>query len=39
MTEDSAKTVWIALQMGVPDEISKEDLEKLHFRYTNVYGQ
>jgi L-ribulose-5-phosphate 4-epimerase len=39
MTEDSAKTVWIALQMGVPDEISKEDLEKLHYRYTNVYGQ
>lgn len=39
MTEDSAKTVWIALQMGVPDEISKEDLGKLHYRYTNVYGQ
>ena len=39
MTEDSAKTVWIALQMGVPEEISDEDLEKLHDRYTNIYGQ
>lgn len=39
MVEDSAKTVWIALQMGVPEEISEEDLEKLHYRYTNIYGQ
>ncbi len=39
MTEDSAKTVWLALQIGVPDEIPAEDLQKLHDRYTNVYGQ
>ena len=39
MAEDSAKTVWIALQMGVPEDISEEDLAKLHDRYTNVYGQ
>lgn len=39
IVEDSAKTVWIALQMGVPDEISEGDLEKLHYRYTNIYGQ
>jgi L-ribulose-5-phosphate 4-epimerase len=39
MVEDSAKTVWIAMQMGVPEEISEEDLEKLHYRYTNIYGQ
>jgi L-ribulose-5-phosphate 4-epimerase len=39
MAEDSAKTVWIALQMGTPEEISEEDLAKLHDRYTNVYGQ
>jgi L-ribulose-5-phosphate 4-epimerase len=39
MTEDNAKTVWLALQMGVPDEIPAEDLKKLHDRYTNVYGQ
>ena len=39
MVEDSAKTVSIALQMGQPDEISPEDLEKLYHRYTHVYGQ
>jgi L-ribulose-5-phosphate 4-epimerase len=39
MVEDSAKTVWIALQMGIPQEISEQDLAKLHDRYTNVYGQ
>lgn len=39
MVEDAAKTVSIALQMGVPDEISTEDVEKLHLRYMNVYGQ
>ena len=39
MVEDNARTVWIALQMGIPDEISVEDVAKLHHRYTNVYGQ
>ena len=39
MTEDNAKTVWLAMQIGVPDEIPAEDVEKLHQRYTNVYGQ
>jgi L-ribulose-5-phosphate 4-epimerase len=39
MTEDNAKTVWLALQIGTPDEIPQEDVEKLHHRYTNVYGQ
>ena len=39
MVEDVAKTVWIALQMGQPDEIPVEDIAKLHERYTNVYGQ
>jgi L-ribulose-5-phosphate 4-epimerase len=39
MTEDNAKTVWMALQLGVPDEISAEDVEKLHHRYTHIYGQ
>ncbi len=39
MTEDVAKTVWLALQIGRPDEIPAEDVEKLHYRYTNVYGQ
>ena len=39
MTEDNARTVWLALQIGTPDEIALEDVEKLHHRYTHVYGQ
>jgi L-ribulose-5-phosphate 4-epimerase len=39
MTEDVAATVWIALQIGSPDTIPQEDVDKLHHRYMNVYGQ
>lgn len=39
MTEDNAAIVWTALQMGNPIPIVKEDIEKLHYRYTHVYGQ
>ena len=39
MTEDVAATVWMALQIGIPDVIPQEDVEKLHYRYTHVYGQ
>jgi L-ribulose-5-phosphate 4-epimerase len=39
MTEDNAKTVWLAMQIGVPDVIPQDDVEKLHHRYMNVYGQ
>jgi len=39
MTEDVARTVWLALQLGDPVEIPAEDVAKLHDRYTNVYGQ
>lgn len=39
MTEDNAKTVWLAMQIGTPDVIADEDVEKLHDRYMNVYGQ
>ena len=39
MTEDVAATVWMALQLGTPDVIPQEDVDKLHQRYTNVYGQ
>ncbi len=39
MVEDVAKTVWIALQLGTPDEIPADDIAKLYDRYTNVYGQ
>jgi L-ribulose-5-phosphate 4-epimerase len=39
MTEDVAATVWMALQIGMPDVIPQENVDKLHQRYTNVYGQ
>jgi L-ribulose-5-phosphate 4-epimerase len=39
MVEDVARAVWLALQLGTPDEIAPEDVAKLHHRYTHVYGQ
>lgn len=39
MVEDIARTTWLALQIGTPEEISPENIAKLHQRYTNVYGQ
>ncbi|MBA3942999.1 MAG: L-ribulose-5-phosphate 4-epimerase [Herpetosiphonaceae bacterium] len=39
MVEDVARAVWLALQLGQPDELPAEDVAKLHDRYTNVYGQ
>jgi len=39
MTEDVAASVWLALQIGTPDEIPADDVAKLHHRYMNVYGQ
>jgi L-ribulose-5-phosphate 4-epimerase len=39
MTEDTAATVWLALQIGQPDEIPQEEVNKLHTRYTHIYGQ
>lgn len=39
MTEDVAATVWMALQVGTPDIIPQDDVDKLHARYTLVYGQ
>ena len=39
MVEDVARTSWLALQLGQPDEIGTVDLEKLHNRYTQEYGQ
>lgn len=39
MTEDNARSVWLALQLGTPEEIPPEDVAKLHHRYTHVYGQ
>ena len=39
MTEDVAKAVWLAMQIGEPEAIAEEDVAKLHDRYSNVYGQ
>ena len=39
MVEDIAHTVWLALQLGTPDEIPADAVAKLHYRYTHVYGQ
>ena len=39
MVEDVARAVWLALQIGQPDEIPPEAVAKLHHRYTHVYGQ
>lgn len=39
MVEDVAATVWLALQLGQPDEIPPELVTKLNYRYQNIYGQ
>jgi L-ribulose-5-phosphate 4-epimerase len=39
MVEDIARTVWFALSLGQPDEITPENVEKLHRRYIKAYGQ
>ncbi len=39
MVEDVARTVWLAKQLGEPDEIPAEMVEKLHQRYLHDYGQ
>jgi len=39
MVEDVARTTWLALQIGRPEEIAPAEIVKLHHRYTHVYGQ
>jgi L-ribulose-5-phosphate 4-epimerase len=39
MTEDIAATVWAALQIGQPDVLPDDVVERLHHRYTTEYGQ
>jgi len=39
MTEDNAAIVWLAQQLGTPIPIAQTDIDKLHYRYTHVYGQ
>jgi len=39
MVEDIAATVWTALQIGTPDVLEADVVERLHRRYTTAYGQ
>lgn len=39
MVEDVARTIWLAKQLGEPDQIPADFVDKLHYRYTHDYGQ
>ncbi len=39
MLEDVARTVHVARQLGAPDRLAQNDIDSLHHRYQNVYGQ
>ncbi len=39
MVEDVAKTVFLALLLGKPDEIPPDEVRRLHERYVRKYGQ
>ncbi|MFG3440867.1 L-ribulose-5-phosphate 4-epimerase [Nonomuraea sp. NPDC047897] len=39
MCEDVARTVHVARQLGEPLTIARADVDRLHDRYQNVYGQ
>ena len=39
MTEDVAKTVWLAMQIGSPSPLPPDEAEKWYDRYHNRYGQ
>ncbi|HMK09423.1 MAG TPA: L-ribulose-5-phosphate 4-epimerase [Anaerolineales bacterium] len=39
MVEDVARTAWLALQLGTPEEIPAPMVEALHRRYLGEYGQ
>jgi L-ribulose-5-phosphate 4-epimerase len=39
MVEDIAATVWLALQVGTLDVLPDDAVDRLHRRYTTVYGQ
>jgi L-ribulose-5-phosphate 4-epimerase len=39
MVEDVAKTVFFAMQLGTPDEIPPEEVQRAHRRYVEEYGQ
>ncbi|WP_404870359.1 L-ribulose-5-phosphate 4-epimerase [Kitasatospora griseola] len=39
MCEDVARTVHVSRQLGEPLPIAQDDIDRLNFRYQNVYGQ
>ena len=39
MTEDVARTVWLALQLGQPEELPEEEVARARRRYVTEYGQ
>jgi L-ribulose-5-phosphate 4-epimerase len=39
MCEDAARTVHLARALGTPQEISRDHVDRLHWRYTHEYGQ
>ena len=39
MVEDVARTVWLALQLGQPEEIPAEEVARARHRYATEYGQ
>ncbi len=39
LCEDSARSVHLARSLGTPIPIASDDIDKLHARYQNVYGQ
>ena len=39
MVEDIARTVWLALQIGQPQELPPEEVARARQRYTTEYGQ
>jgi L-ribulose-5-phosphate 4-epimerase len=39
MTEDVARTVWLALQLGQPEEIPEQEVLRARHRYETEYGQ
>ena len=39
MTEDVAATTFLALQLGTPEPIPADLVDRFHERYTKVYGQ
>ena len=39
MVEDIARTIHLAQQLGTPKRLDQRDIDSLHHRYQNVYGQ